>query len=205
MSPKVIAGILIAILAVIGLYLVQQYWLNPATEGAEAAGPGLMEPMPDVTLQAPDGSNVVLREKYTGKTLVINFWATWCLPCRVEIPFFNQVYNEFKDRGVVFIAISEDVEGWPVVNEFVKEIPIEYPLLLDVDGSVGEAFGGLAGLPITVFVDSEGRITRKHIGISDIDDLRANIERMLEPADTEEEALGEETPGEEATEEDAAD
>lgn len=195
MSPKVIAGILIAILAVIGLYLVQQYWLNPATEGAQAAGPGLMEPMPDVSLQTPDGSDIMLREEYPGKVLVINFWATWCLPCRVEIPFFNQVYNEFKERGVVFIAISEDVEGWPVVNEFIKEIPIEYPLLLDVDGSVGEAFGGLAGLPITVFVDSEGRITRKHIGISDIDDLRANIERMLEPSDTEKE-----TP-----EEDAAD
>lgn len=172
---------MIGVLAVVGLYLAEQYWLKPATRQAAAAStnPALMQPMPAVTLQARDGSPVSLREAYQGKVLVLNFWASWCLPCRVEIPFFNQVYNEFKEQGVEFIAISEDVEGWPAIEEFIKEIPIEYVLLLDPDGGVGEAFGGLAGLPTTIYVDGRGRITKKHIGITDIDDLRSNIKRAL--------------------------
>jgi len=185
--PKAIAILMIGVLAVAGLYMAEQYWLKPATRQAAAAStnPALMQPMPAVTLQARDGSQVSLREAYQGKVLVLNFWATWCLPCRVEIPFFNQVYNEFKEQGVEFIAISEDVEGWPAIEEFIKEVPIEYTLLLDPDGGVGEAFGGLPGLPVTIYVDGRGRITRKHIGITDIDDLRASIERALglNPAD----------------------
>jgi thiol-disulfide isomerase/thioredoxin len=179
--------ILIGILAVAGLYLAEQYWLKPATQSAQAAGPALMQPMPDVAVTARDGSPVSLREAFPGKLLVINFWASWCLPCRVEMPFFNQIYNEYRDRDVLFIGISEDVQGWPAAEGFLQElreredgpVEIEYPQFLDADGSVGEAFGGLSGLPITVFVDREGSITYKHIGITGTDTLRAKIDRML--------------------------
>ncbi len=188
MSPKVIAMILVGILSVAGLYLAEQYWLKPATQQAQAAGPGLMQPLPDVTMEARDGTRVSLREAFPGKILVINFWASWCLPCRVEMPFFNRVYNEYRDREVVFIGISEDVGGWPDAEGFLQElreledgpVEIEYPQFLDSDWSVNDGFGGLSGLPITVFVDREGRITHKHIGITDIDILRGNIEKMLE-------------------------
>lgn len=187
MSPKVIAMLLVGILSVAGLYLAEQYWLKPATQQSQATGPALMQPLPDVAVEARDGSQVSLREAFQGKPLVINFWASWCLPCRVEMPFFNRVYNEYRDRGVVFIGISEDVKGWPAAEGFLQElrekednpVEIEYPQFLDTDGSVGEAFGGLSGLPITVFVDREGRITHKHIGITDIDILRGNIDNML--------------------------
>lgn len=196
MSPKAIAILLIGILAVVGLYLAEQYWLKPSTQQVRTDGPGLMEPMPDATLQTREGTEVDL-SRYRGKTLVINFWASWCLPCRAEMPFMNQVYNEFKDRDVVFLGVSEDAGGWPDVDGFLQElreknpsVEIDYPMLLDRDGSVGEAFGGLIGLPTTVFVNREGLITKKHSSIIGIDQLRDNIRLMLgEPA----QAAGDET------------
>ncbi len=196
MSSKTIVIILVVVLAAIGLYLTEQYWLKPATQQAQAAGLELMQPMPETTLYTRDDTPVSLSD-YKGKALVINFWATWCLPCRVEMPFFNKVYNEYRDQDVVFIGVSEDELGWPAIDQFIeelaeeKDVHIDYPILLDPDGSVGEAFGGLIGLPTTIFVDRAGRITRKHSSIMDIDDLRTSIDRLLGTTEAEPAAAGE--------------
>ena len=200
MSPKAIAIILAVILAVSGLYLAEQYWLKPATDAASGSGPALMEELPEATLYDRDGNPVAL-SSFRGKTLVINFWATWCLPCIIEMPFLNRVYTEFLDQDVVFIGISEDADGWEDINAFLNDLdaPIDYPILLDVDQQAGEAFG-VYGLPNTFFVNRDGRITRRHSGIIDIDDLRNSIRDMLAlPAA--ENASADEPSGEETSEE----
>ena len=205
MSPKAFAIILAVILAVSGLYLAEQYWLKPATEAASGAGPALMGELPEATLYDRDGNPVAL-SSFRGKTLVINFWATWCLPCIVEMPFLNRVYNEFRDQDVVFIGISEDAGGWEDIIGFLdllkdeKDATIDYPILLDEGQQAGEAFGGVYGLPNTFFVNRDGRITRRHIGIIDIDDLRDSIRDML-AAPAAENPSGDEPSGEETSEE----
>ena len=135
-------------------------------------------PAPDPPLQRPDGSTFRLSE-LRGKVVVVNFWATWCLPCRLEIPHFNRVAAEYKDRGVEFVGISTDEAGWSAIEEFEKEIPIDYPVVLDNEKKADEAFGPLVGLPVTVFIDRQGRIVQQSIGITDIDTLRENIEAAL--------------------------
>jgi cytochrome c-type biogenesis protein len=142
---------------------------------AEAAA---LEPVPDVAVELPDGSTLRLRD-YEGKVLVVNFWASWCLPCRAEIPHFNRVYQQYREQGVEFVGISVDAGGWPDVQDFQQEVPIEYLVALDQDQTAAEAFGGLPGLPVTIFVDRQGRIAHKVIGITDIDVLRGNIEDLL--------------------------
>ncbi|MCH6554445.1 MAG: TlpA family protein disulfide reductase, partial [Acidobacteria bacterium] len=81
---------------------------------------------------------------------------------------------------VEFVAVSEDAGGWSDIEAFVQETPIAYPVLLDRDENAGQAVGGLPGLPVTVFVDRRGRMAYKHVGITDINTLRTNIERLLE-------------------------
>lgn len=183
MSPKVIGIILAVILAVSGLYLAEQYWLKPSTQ-TTGGGPGLMTQLPDAIVYDSDGNEVALSE-FRGRPLVINFWATWCLPCIIEMPFVNRVYNEFRDQDVLFIGISEDAGGWPDISSFFveKNINVDYPIYLDIDQQAAEAFGGIFGLPNTFFVDSDGRITKKHIGIIDIDVLRNSIRALL-PSET---------------------
>jgi cytochrome c biogenesis protein CcmG/thiol:disulfide interchange protein DsbE len=180
LSRKTLA--ILVILLVAGLVLVDRTWLGslrdeaPGTRASDE--PELMEPVPNIELPARDGNQVNLRSLH-GKVVVINFWASWCLPCKLEIPFLNQVYGEFRNQGVEFVAISEDAGGWDDIEEFLRETPIDYPILLDEGEQAAEALGGLPGLPVTIFVDRQGRIAAKHIGITDIDDLRANIRRLL--------------------------
>ncbi|MCI0403522.1 MAG: redoxin domain-containing protein [Acidobacteria bacterium] len=148
---------------------------NPIKAGAAEFEP---VPAPDPVMQRADGSAFRLSE-LRGKVVVVNFWATWCLPCRLEIPYFNRVAAEFKDRGVEFVGVSTDEAGWKAIEEFEREIPIEYPVVLDNEGEADKAFGPLQGLPVTVFIDRRGRIVQQSIGITDIDTLRENIEAAL--------------------------
>jgi len=136
------------------------------------------QPAPDVILERPDGSTFRLSE-LRGKVVVVNFWATWCLPCKLEIPFFNKTYQAYRDQGVEFVGISVDDAGWSEIEKFQRETPIEYQVLYDRAKTAGDAFGGLIGLPVTVFIDREGRISYKHIGITDVDTLKAHIEELL--------------------------
>lgn len=179
MKPKTLGVLVLVAAAVVGLWAAQRYWLNrlpPGTGTGENAG-GLMTPVPDVAL--PDASGQLIRlRSLEGKVVVINFWATWCLPCKLEIPFFNQVYNQYRAQGVEFIGISVDAGGWKDIEEFRKEVPIAYPVVL-ADDKVVDAFGGISGLPVTIFVNRQGRIVFKHIGLTDVDELRANIQRLL--------------------------
>jgi cytochrome c-type biogenesis protein len=134
--------------------------------------------IPDVAVELPDGASLHLRE-FEGKVVVVNFWASWCLPCRLEIPHFNRVYQQYREQGVEFVGISVDAGGWPDVQEFTGEVPIEYLVALDQNQTAADAFGGLPGLPVTIFIDRQGRIAHKVIGITDIDVLRGNIEALL--------------------------
>lgn len=147
-----------------------------ATAGKGEAGD--RQPAPDVPLERPDGSTFHLSE-WQGKVVVVNFWASWCLPCRLEVPYFNKTYQELRAQGVEFIGISVDAGGWSDVQQFQQEVPIDYPVVLDQNQAAAEAFGGLPGLPVTIFIDRQGRIAHKHIGITDIDALRGNIEGLL--------------------------
>ncbi len=187
------AGVLLIVIGVL-VFTNQLTWLsgyfafmnrwNPEVLLAEStpikAGQTKFEPVPapDPVMERADGSRFRLSE-LRGKVVVVNFWATWCLPCRLEIPHFNRVAAEYKDRGVEFVGISTDEAGWKAIEEFEKEIPIEYPVVLDNEGEADKAFGPLVGLPVTVFIDRQGRIVQQSIGITDIDTLRENIEAAL--------------------------
>ena len=99
-----------------------------------------------------------------GKPVVIDFWATWCGPCRHEIPDFNSVYSRYRDRGVEIIGISVDQSPEDEVPAFIKKIPIDYPVLL---GSPDLMYRyGIRGLPTTFIVDRSGRVVNRIVGMT---------------------------------------
>ncbi len=135
-------------------------------------------PAPTLALERADGSMLQLSE-LRGQVVVVNLWATWCAPCRAEIPYFNTTYESYRAQGVTFLGVSVDEGGWPAVQEFQQEVPLAYPVVLDRRGELWGAFESMQSLPVTIFIDREGRVASKHIGITDVDRLRANIEALL--------------------------
>jgi thiol-disulfide isomerase/thioredoxin len=111
-----------------------------------------------------EGNDVSL-ENYRGKIILINFWATWCLPCRVEMPSMEKLYQEYKNKGFSILAIDmqEDADS---VKAFKEQYKLNFPILLDSEGSVGE-FYGVISIPTTYLVDRDGYIIGGAIGARD--------------------------------------
>ena len=132
---------------------------------------------PNFKLKSHDGTVVELA-KLKGKVVVVNFWATWCGPCRREIPGFMEVHDQFKDKGVVIVGVSLDQEGWEVVQPYVERTKMNYPVVVG-DGALADAYGGINGIPATFIVDKKGNIVRKHVGYMSKSDLEGIVKSLL--------------------------
>lgn len=113
---------------------------------------------PDFALPTLAGETLRLSD-LRGQVVVLNFWATWCAPCREEIPAFVRLQDDYRSRGVAFVGVSLDEEGAAVVRPFAEAFGINYPIAFD-DGAVARQYEGSAGLPTTYFITREGRIRR---------------------------------------------
>jgi peroxiredoxin len=110
-------------------------------------------PTPDFTLASPDGKKVSLKD-FRGKVVLLNFWASWCVPCREEMPSMEKLYREFKDKNFTILAVAVKDRKQDSIN-FVKELKLTYPIALDPDGQVGMTYGAW-GLPATYLIGPKG-------------------------------------------------
>jgi peroxiredoxin len=110
-------------------------------------------PTPDFTLPNPDGKKVSLKD-FRGNLVFLNFWATWCVPCREEMPAMEKLYQEFKDRNFLILAVNVKDRKQDAVN-FVKELKLSYPIVVDPDAQVGLLYGAW-GLPTTYLIGPKG-------------------------------------------------
>jgi len=132
---------------------------------------------PNFSLKTADGKTVELK-KLQGKVVVVNFWATWCGPCKAEIPGFLEVYQQYKSKGLEIVGVSLDQSGWDVVKPFVEKAKITYPVVVG-DGKLANAYDGIEAIPTTFIVDKKGNITKKHVGYMSKDDLQKLIAGLL--------------------------
>ena len=118
---------------------------------------------PNFELKDADGVAVRLSD-YKGKVVLLNFWATWCGPCKVEIPWFTEFERRYKDRGFAVLGISMDDDGWPAVKPYLEAHNMNYRVVIG-DDRVASLFGGIEALPTTMMIDREGRIASVHLGL----------------------------------------
>jgi len=126
------------------------------------------------TLDGRSASSVQLR----GHVLLVNFWATWCLPCRIEMPGFQAVYDRKKDAGFVVLGIATDADGRDRVERFLTDHGITYPVAL-ASGGVAQQFGGVNLLPSSFLMDREGRVRNEVRGIFGSVALERAVDRLL--------------------------
>ena len=128
---------------------------------------------PDFVLETAEGVSVGLKD-FQGDVVLLNFWATWCAPCRIEMPLLESTFNTHRDLGLTILGIDFD-ESAELVTAFGKELGLSFPLLLDPGGRIQELYK-VRGYPTTVVLDREGRISAYHIGILSESQLEGYLE-----------------------------
>jgi peroxiredoxin len=132
---------------------------------------------PEFALKDANGQTVHLAD-YRGKVVLLDFWATWCGPCKIEIPWFQEFERQHKDKGFAVIGVAMDEEGWDVVKPFAKYIGINYRLVIG-DDTIATLYGGVEAMPTTFLIDREGRIASVHVGLSGKRDFEDEIQALL--------------------------
>ncbi len=132
---------------------------------------------PDFALKDANGQTVRLSD-YQGKVVLLDFWATWCGPCKIEIPWFEEFERQNKDKGFAVLGVAMDDDGWDSVRPFAKERGINYRLVVGND-AVADLYGGLDALPTTFLIDRHGNIAAVHIGLTGKSDFEDGIQELL--------------------------
>jgi thiol-disulfide isomerase/thioredoxin len=141
---------------------------------------------PDVTFKNLDGANVSLGS-LKGKVVLLNFWATWCDPCRSEIPIFIGLQDKYASKGFTMLGASMDEDGKKAIDPFMAETKfnvngaektMDYPIVLGTD-AITDKFGGLLGMPTSYLISRDGKIVKKYIGVVDEEQVTKDVEEAL--------------------------
>jgi len=138
--------------------------------------PQISKPASDFALKDITGNEIKL-SSLKGKAVMVNFWATWCHPCREEIPDLQKSYEENKDKGFIILRVNIK-ENESKVSKFVKDFKITYPVLLDIDGSVSNEYQ-VFGVPMSFFIDKNGIIKDTFVGMMTKEDIEKRLSAIL--------------------------
>ena len=170
MSSKRLIIYGIVALCLLGLYVAGRrtaQTAKPAASGNAA---------PDFTVTDIDGKKFALSDS-KGKVVLLDFWATWCTPCRAEIPHFVEMQQKYGPQGFQVIGISMDDDAKPV-KEFYRQFNMNYPVAVG-DDKLAQSFGGVLGLPVNFIIDREGRIHAKYLGATDVSVIDKAVSELL--------------------------
>lgn len=138
---------------------------------------GERKPAPAFKLKDSSGGEVTLAS-LKGKVVLLNFWATWCGPCEVEIPWFVEFERKYKDQGLVVLGVSFDDDGWISVRPYMAAHKINYRIAIGSD-ELSQVYGGVDSLPTSFIIDRTGRIAATHVGLVDKRDYQNEITKLL--------------------------
>jgi thiol-disulfide isomerase/thioredoxin len=172
MNIKTLIGALIVLGLGIGGFLAVRYTqqvgqqITASTDAGTTGKPRVRfvknpKPVPELTMTTLDGQTITSKE-LAGKVVIYNFWATWCVPCRTEIPDLIKLQEQYKDQLVIIGVLSEDEPG-PKVSQFAADYKMNYPIVPETP-ELTAAFTGIYALPTTFMVGPDGRMMQKHVG-----------------------------------------
>ena len=147
-----------------------------ASLSAEIAKPAARKPANDFSLPGRDGKPVKL-SSLKGKVVLLDFWATWCTGCKVEIPWFIEFDKAYRAKGLAAVGVAMDDEGWKKVEPYLKDHPISYTVVAG-NLDAGTPYG-ISALPVTVLIDRAGRVAARHVGVVDKKEFEAELQQLL--------------------------
>jgi len=165
-------------------YLVLCFAL-PARPQADLIEAKSRKAVPDFSLADSQGTTIKL-SNYRGKVVLLDFWATWCGGCKVEIPWYMEFQKKYKDGGLSVVGVSVDDDGWKSVKPFLEEKQVNYPVVIG-DWDLAGRFG-ITSLPVTLLTDRNGRIADLHVGMVDRDAFGREIQILLKESAAKERA-----------------
>ncbi len=168
----VVVAVVVAGMLYVGFHMARR-------PGSEA--PAILSrstPAPDFTLEALDGKNLRLSD-FRGKAVLLNFWATWCAPCKIEMPWFVDLQKEYGPQGLQIVGVAMDDSSKEDIAKFAKDMGVNYPVLLGKE-AVGDAYGGVPALPESFFIGRDGKIVDKIIGLKGKADIEDSIKKALD-------------------------
>ena len=186
MTKKNLLLVLAAVALVAAAVAVDKRWMEKNASKPSAAKAANLPDAPNFTLKDLQGNDVSL-EQFRGKVVLVNFWATWCGPCEIEMPWFIEFQQKYGARGFTVVGLAMDEEGRQVVVPWIEkkefdvngmQLPVNYPILLGND-KVADQFGGLIGLPTSLLISRDGKILKRFIGLVGHDKYIKAIEDNL--------------------------
>ena len=133
---------------------------------------------PEFSLESLQGNTIHLSD-YRGKAVLLNFWATWCQPCKIEMPWFEEMQKQYGPQGLQVVGIAMDDASKEDITKFAKQMGVNYPILLGKE-AVGDAYGGVQFLPSTFFIDRDGKITDRIFGLKSRSEIEDSIKQALD-------------------------
>lgn len=176
MKRNPLALVVVAFVVALMLYFGYHKARRP---GTAAAAPHLTQASmaPDFTLQALDGKSMRLSD-LRGKAVLLNFWATWCGPCKIEMPWFVELQNQYGSQGLQVVGVAMDDASTEDIAKFAKDMGVNYPILIGKE-SVGDEYGGVPALPESFFIGRDGKLVDKIIGLKGKAEIEDSIKKVL--------------------------
>ncbi|HXY15563.1 MAG TPA: TlpA disulfide reductase family protein [Terriglobales bacterium] len=164
-----VAGV-IAFMLVIGLKMARHPRQSAASQMKGDVAP-------DFTLQSLEGKTVRLSD-YRGKAVLLNFWATWCAPCKIEMPWFVELQKQYGSEGLQIVGVAMDDASPKDIAAFAREMGVNYPVLIGKE-AVGDAYGGVQFLPESFYIDRNGKVVDKAFGLKGRGEIEDNIKKII--------------------------
>jgi peroxiredoxin len=170
----IVVAMIVTVMLVFGFRIARKK--SAASTGATAGMKG--QAAPDFALQSLDGKTIRLSD-YRGKAVALNFWATWCEPCKIETPWFVDLQNQYGPNGLQVVGISADEgDSKEDVAKFTQRMGVNYPILLGKEDVIN-SYGGVQFLPETVYIDRDGKVVEKVFGLKGKGEIEDYIKRSL--------------------------
>jgi peroxiredoxin len=169
----IVVAMVVTVMLVFGVQMARRKSREAASPGPNLQG----KAAPDFTLHSLEGQTVHLSD-FRGKGVVLNFWATWCQPCKIEMPWFAELQKQYGPQGLQIVGVAMDDAGPKEISKFAHDLGVNYPILVGEE-SVGDAYGGLPFLPATFYIGRDGKVLDKVYGLKGRGEIEDSIKKAL--------------------------
>jgi peroxiredoxin len=169
---------LVVVASVVALMLYFGYHQARRTGAGSAPRITQSTVAPDFSLESLDGTTMRLSD-LRGKAVLLNFWATWCGPCKIEMPWFVDLQNQYRSQGLQIVGVAMDDASKADIGKFAQDMGVNYPILIGKE-SVGDEYGGVPALPETFLIGRDGKIVDKIIGLKGKAEIEDSIKKALD-------------------------